>query len=90
MFDMQGPGIIITASVFFITDFIFSHLITYNWMEDSQSVFTKEMYWEASVLFSLEWKKVKMEYLPWSNAEIMLHANVQTTALLNQFLMPPC
>lgn len=43
-------------------------------------------------LFCLVWneKKVKMEYLPWSNAEIMLHANVQTTALLNQFLMPPC
>lgn len=74
MFDMQGTGIIISASVFSITDCIFSHIITYNWMEDSQNVFTKEVYWEASVSFSLEWKKkkVKIEYLPCSNAEIML------------------
>lgn len=28
-------------------------------MEDSQNVFTKEVYWEASVSFSLEWKKKK-------------------------------
>lgn len=75
MFDMQGTGIIITASVFSITDCIFSRIITYNWMEDSQNVFTKEVYWEASVSFSLEWKKkikYKIEYLPCSNAEIML------------------
>lgn len=90
MFDMQSTGIIITASVFSITDYIFSHIIIYNWMEDSQSVFTKEVYWEASVSFSLEWKKVKIEYLPWSNAEIMLHTAAQATVLLNQFLMPPC
>jgi len=43
MFDMQGTGIIITASVFSITDGVFSHIITYNWMEDSQSMFTKEV-----------------------------------------------
>lgn len=43
-------------------------------------------------LFHLVWneKKVKIEYLPRSNAEIILHAKVQATALLNQLLMPPC
>lgn len=34
-------------------------------------------------------KKVKIEYLPWSNAEMMLHTKVQATTLLNPFLMPP-
>lgn len=92
MFDMQGTGIIITTSVFSVTDFIFSHVITHNWMEDSQNMFIKDEYWEASVSFSLERKKkeVKIEYLPRSNAEIMLHTKVQATALLNQLLMPPC
>lgn len=60
-------------------------------MEDSQNMFIKDEYWEASVSFSLEWKKkVKIEYLPHSNAEIILHAKVQATVLLNQLLMPPC
>lgn len=44
MFDMQGTGIIITTSVFSVTDFIFSHVITHNWMEDSQNMFIKDEY----------------------------------------------
>lgn len=61
-------------------------------MEDSQSVFTKDMYWEASVSFSLEGKKkkVKIEYLPRGNAKITVHTEVQATTLLNPFLMSPC
>lgn len=55
-------------------------------------MFTKEVYQEASVSFSLQQKKlkVKIEYLPWGNAKIKLHTEVQAVIPLNTFLMSPC